>query len=136
MNRGGSAMLAIDGHLDLAMNALNWDRDLTKSVETIRQQEAGMTEKGRACNTVSLPELRKAKIAVCYATVIARVQQPSSPLAGYRTHEVAYAQSMGQLAWYREMERQGEIRMIPDLPTLERHMQEWEADPETTPLGI
>ena len=30
-----------DGHLDLAMNALEWNRDLTQTVEAIRQREAG-----------------------------------------------------------------------------------------------
>ncbi|MBC7254941.1 MAG: peptidase M19, partial [Chloroflexi bacterium] len=40
-------MLLIDGHLDLAMNALNWDRNLDLDVYAIRQAEAGMTEKGR-----------------------------------------------------------------------------------------
>ena len=32
-------MLIIDGHLDLSMNALQWDRDLLQSVYTIRTQE-------------------------------------------------------------------------------------------------
>ncbi|TVR76223.1 MAG: peptidase M19 [Sphaerobacteraceae bacterium] len=129
-------MLAIDGHLDLAMNALILDRDYKASIDTIRQHEAGMTEKGRGVNTVSLPELRKAEIAVCFATVIARVQQPDSPLKGYRTHETAYSQSMGQLAWYRELQRQGEVRLLHDRAELDAHMVEWEADPENTPIGI
>ena len=34
-------MMIIDSHLDLSWNALNWKRDLTKSIEEIRRSEAG-----------------------------------------------------------------------------------------------
>ena len=37
-------MLLIDAHLDLAMNALEWNRDLNLSVEQVRQAEAGMKQ--------------------------------------------------------------------------------------------
>ena len=42
-------MRIIDAHLDLAWNALQWDRDLTRSVAAMRAAEAGMTEKETAC---------------------------------------------------------------------------------------
>ena len=38
-------MLLIDAHLDLAMNALEWNRDLKKPVQAIRQREAGLNDK-------------------------------------------------------------------------------------------
>ena len=43
------------------MNALDWNRDLRLSCAEIRQREtdAGMTDKGRGCNTVSFAELRR-----------------------------------------------------------------------------
>ena len=65
-------MLTIDAHLDLSMNAILWNRDLTLEVAEIRLAESGMKERGRGTNTVSLPELRKAEIGICLATVIAR----------------------------------------------------------------
>ena len=40
-------MILIDAHLDLAMNALNWDRNLDLPVYEIREREQGMTQKGR-----------------------------------------------------------------------------------------
>ena len=51
-------MLAFDAHLDLAWNALDWNRDLRLSCAEIRQREtdAGMTDKGRCCNTVPIRE--------------------------------------------------------------------------------
>ena len=55
-------MFIVDAHLDLSMNAMEWNRDLRKSVDDIRQREKGMTDKpDRGNNTVSFPELRKAK---------------------------------------------------------------------------
>ena len=48
-------MFIFDAHLDLAMNALEWNRDLTKSVYQIRESEKGMADKpDRGKNTVSL----------------------------------------------------------------------------------
>ena len=34
-------MMIIDSHLDLSWNALNWKRDLTKSIAEIRRSEEG-----------------------------------------------------------------------------------------------
>ena len=31
-------MLIFDGHLDLAMNAVEWNRDLSRSLEEVRRQ--------------------------------------------------------------------------------------------------
>lgn len=128
-------MLIIDGHLDIAMNAIEWDRDLNLDVYEIRKKEAGMTQKGRARGTVSLPELRKAEVAVCMATVIDRTARPNSPASGSATQEISYAKAQGQLAYYRVLEAQGKMRMITDWPTLERHLAAWRANPATEPLG-
>ena len=38
-------MLIIDAHLDLSMNALEWNRDLKQPVHAIREREKGMTDK-------------------------------------------------------------------------------------------
>ena len=66
-------MLIFDAHLDLAMNALEWNRDLTNTVEEIRRMEKGMNDKpDRGKNTVSLDALRNGNIAICVATQIAR----------------------------------------------------------------
>ena len=38
-------MLIIDAHLDLAMNAIEWNRDLQQSIQHIREKEKDMTDK-------------------------------------------------------------------------------------------
>ena len=37
---GLNTMLILDAHLDLAMNALEWNRDLTRPIDDIRAREA------------------------------------------------------------------------------------------------
>lgn len=128
-------MLLIDGHLDLAMNALNWDRNLTLDVHAIRQAEAGMTEKGRGRGTVSLPELRKAEVAICFATVIDRTRHPGSTSTGSACQEISYAKAQGQLAYYRILEDEGYVRILADWPSLQAHLEDWRQEPNA-PIGI
>jgi membrane dipeptidase len=134
-------VLVIDFHLDLAMNALDWDRDLTLPVAITRAQEAGMPGKGRGGGTVALPEMRAGRVALCSATVICRVKQPNSPASGVRSHAIAYAKAQGQLAYYRQLQADGQIRLIGDRAALDRHLAAWaawEAAPDTPqpPLGF
>jgi membrane dipeptidase len=130
-------VILIDGHLDLAMNALYWNRDLRCSAYEIREHERGMTQKGRGRGAVGFPDLRAGEVAISLATVIARVKADGSGgEIDFRTHEVAYAQAQGQLAYYRELERQGVLRLIGDAQALERHMAEWRGDANAAPLGI
>jgi membrane dipeptidase len=119
------SLLIFDAHLDLAWNALNWRRDLTLSIEEIRRSEADMIDRGRGHNTVSLPELRKAHVGICLATVLARCSKLQDPLLDYPSREVASAMAVGQLEFYRIMESQGHMRMLRDWPALESHVAEW-----------
>ena len=48
-------MLIVDSHLDLAYNAIEYNRDLSQPIEAIRKSEADMSNKRRGANTVSLP---------------------------------------------------------------------------------
>ncbi|MCW4026146.1 MAG: membrane dipeptidase, partial [Candidatus Bathyarchaeota archaeon] len=118
-------MLLIDGHLDLAMNALIWNRDLSQTVSEIRRREQGMAQKGRAMGTVAFPEMRAGEVGVCLATLIARVSSKNNLLTGYNSPEIAYAMAQGQLAYYRILESQGHIRTIKDWESLSMHVEEW-----------
>jgi len=130
-------VLLVDAHLDLAMNALNWDRNLDLTVEQIREMEAGMIpEKGRACGTVAFPEMRKGEVGLSIVTVVARTAWSGSPATGAACQEISYAKAQGQLAYYRCLESQGKIRMISTKSELQGHLGNWQADPDTTPLGM
>lgn len=134
-------MLIFDAHLDLAWNAIDWNRDLTLPVEEIRryEREHGMADKGRACNTVSFPELRRGKVAVFLATLLARLLRSGAmpAIQRYTTMEAAYAAAHGQLAYYRALEARGVLRFIKDRATLDRHVAAWEKDDSgSEPLGF
>ena len=141
MTSPSSPSLIVDAHLDLSMNALEWNRDLTRTVPEIRAREAGRTDKpDRGKGTVSLPEMRRGKVALCVATQIARFVAPDNPLNGWHSQEQAWAQTQGQLAWYRAMEERGEMRAIVDAASLTAHLDEWQraaatADADRLPIG-
>lgn len=121
------AMFIIDAHLDLSMNALEWNRDLTKAVKEINQREQGLTDKpDRGKAVVSLPELRKGNIGLVVATQIARYVAPGNSLPGWHSPEQAWAQTQGQLAWYQAMEAKGEMTQINNVASLEKHISMWE----------
>jgi membrane dipeptidase len=122
-------MFILDAHLDLAMNALEWNRDLTWTVEDIRKSETGMTDKpDRERNTVSLDAMRKGNIGICVATQIARYVKKDSNLPGWNSPQQAWAQTQGQLAWYKAMENLGEMVQIINAVQLNRHLELWEND--------
>jgi membrane dipeptidase len=129
-------MLLIDGHLDLAMNALNWNRNLDLDVHAVRRAEAGMAEKGRARGTTTLPEMRRAQLAVCLATVIDRTDRPGNPMPGSACQEISYAKAQGQLAYYRVLQAQGKVRLLTDWPSLAGHWAAWQEGGADEPLGF
>lgn len=120
-------MFTIDAHLDLSMNALEWNRDLREPVEKIRERERGKTDKpDRAKGTVSLPALRHGNIGLVVATQIGRYVAPENPLPGWFSPQQAWAQTQGQLAWYKTMEDEGEMIMIKDRRSLELQIDIWD----------
>jgi membrane dipeptidase len=119
-------MFTIDAHLDLSMNALEWNRDLRKPAAEINEREKGLTDKPDRSNAVvSLPELRKGNIGLVVATQIGRYVAPENPLPGWHSPEQAWAQTQGQLAWYKSMEEDGEMIQVNDLQSLEKHITLW-----------
>lgn len=129
-------MFIIDAHLDLSMNAMEWNRDLTWSIDEIRESESGMTDKpDRGKNTVSFEAMRKGNIGLCVATQIARYVKKSSSLPGWNSPQQAWAHTQGQLAWYRSMEAAGELVQITDLEGLDNHLKLWESPKSDVPVG-
>ena len=132
----GKKALIFDGHLDLAMNALEWNRDLRWPVDEIRKSEKGMTDKpDRANGTVSFPSMREGHIGICIATQIGRFVKAGNNLPGWRSPEQAWAQTQGQLAWYKAMEEAGEMVQICSGKDLEKHLRLWENPPGNAPIG-
>jgi membrane dipeptidase len=120
-------MLIIDAHLDHAWNALQWNRNLLDPVYLIRVHERDLKGKGRAQGTVALPEMRRGRVALCFATVLARSTGHPVPHLDYPSVAQCYAIAQGQLAYYRALERDGHIRIIRNRHELDDHIGAWEA---------
>ena len=148
--------LMIDAHLDLAWNAMSFDRDQLLEVEELRSNEKGMTGKSRGNCTTSLPEMRRGGVGVCLATILARTTPQSLPdlatdlgVIGERTHgevilrddldhanqTICCAAGQAQLAYYQLLEQQGHMRMIRNRATLDEVWTQWETDPDHAPIG-
>src|SRR5262245_43552022 len=130
-------MLLVDGHLDLSMNALEWNRDLTRPLEEVRRRETGKTDKkDRGRGVCTLSEMRRGRIGLCIATQIARYVAEDNPLPGWYAPEIAWDQTQGQLAWYRTMGDRGQMVQICDRAALARNVALWQNNPPPdAPIG-
>ncbi len=130
-------MWIFDAHLDLSMNAMEWNRDLRQDVQAIREREQGQTDKmDRARGTVAFPDMRRGGVGICVATQIARYVKQSNNLQGWYSPEQAWAQTQGQLAWYRAMEEGGQLIQINDAKSLNQHAALWAgSQPDDSPIG-
>lgn len=131
-------MLLFDAHLDLALNGVDWNRDLRCEVDNLRAQERalGMTDPGRGGSTLSLPELRRAEIGICLSTLLARQEREINHSFGWTTPQTCYAMAHAHLAWHRAMERAGLLRSIKTKSQLAHHIKDYHDHPDTAPLGF
>ena len=133
--------LIFDAHLDLALNAIEWNRDLTRPLAEVRAREAHLRDKpDRGRGTVTLPEMRRGRVAVCVATQLARLEHDAySPVFGWRSPAQAWAMTQAQLAWYKAMEEAGEMIALRDGAMLDAHFARWRDADEATvarlPIG-
>jgi membrane dipeptidase len=134
-------MLIVDAHLDLSWNALQWNRDLQQPAAAIRATEDAQAGHGAGQGTVSLPDMRRGRVALCFATLIARSTGRPEALIDYASAAQAYGVARGQLAYYRALEQMGQVRIVTNAAELDRHMAEWtdwEASPAAPqpPIGL
>ena len=85
-----------DGHLDLALFALAHNRDMTEPAAVSNRREEGMAdglERGRGA--VSLPDMRRGRVALCQSSLAARVNRKIQPVSrldlDFGTQAMAYA---------------------------------------------
>ncbi len=126
-------MWIVDGHLDLAWNALQWNRDITRSVAELRQAPgvpvavvSGLAPNAAIVPTVALPEMRAGRIGLCFATLLVRSTGRPVPHLDFPSPLQAHAVAHGQLAYYRALQRTGLIRLIGTHADLLKHSIDWE----------
>lgn len=131
-------MLIFDAHLDLAFNAIDWNRDLRMSITELRAHETqlGLTDPGRCNCTVTFPELRRGGVRTGVATLFARLEPSVAHPIGYTTPEACYAAAHGHLAYYRAMELAGWVKMLKTRGELSAHLAACQADPTGVSFGF
>ncbi len=110
----------IDTHLDLSMNAIGFDRDLCLPVAEINRREQHMKDhpaRGKA--TVSFPQMRSGGVVLAMGTLLARSSPNGFPTGGYKRVDIdfvsplhASAFAAGQIDYYHQLEKAGEIAII------------------------
>ena len=129
----------IDGHLDLAWNALHFGRDYRYPVATTRERELGGSVVARTGTaTLGLPELRAAGVALIFATLYAPPAHATmSDKVGYQDAEAAHAQYLEQLDLYRRWadEQPDDFSLITARDELEALLAVYH-DSEQAPLGL
>ena len=131
-----------DGHLDLALFALAYNRDMTEPAAVSNQREEGMTDAlDRGLGAVSLPDMRRGRVAVCQSSLAARVNREARPVnrldLDFATQSMAYANAQGQLSYYRVLEEAGEVGLVRSVQDLDRLWERWETEEGSDlPVGI
>ena len=121
-------MLIFDAHLDMAWNALEWNRNLELPVAKIREFEKQFKDIVPGPPTVSWDALRKGRVGITVSTLLPRLHRRDKVLSHYQSREAAYGACYGQLYYYKSLVAKGVLREIPDAETLEAHVREWEQD--------
>ena len=135
-----SQPLIIDLHLDLAWDALFWNRDLTLTAHEVREQERSeipqvADDYDTGSCTVTFPEMRRGSVGIMLSTIMSRTEpRYRKRRDGMRTQEQAIAMGRGHLEYYRAMARRGEIAPVTSLGDLEAAVEAWKDPAPGTPV--
>ncbi|NHZ71937.1 MAG: peptidase M19 [Aquificales bacterium] len=132
-------MLIIDAHLDLAYNALNNGRSLTKSAADIRQTELPNSNRGQA--TATFPDMQKGGIGLVFGTLFVTPSHAKLAVMGdkmtYHNADQAHGYAMQQLDYYHRLTDEVEyIRLATNSASLDAILHSHENEDEETLLGI
>jgi len=124
-------MLIVDAHLDLAYNALNFNRNLRLELEELRASEPKGYADGVA--TVTIPELKKGGIGLVFGTLFTK--PATSPIGdgsgkmAYRNSAEANKNAMSQLDYYHRLADEDEtLRLVGNLKDLDQVVESHQSD--------
>lgn len=130
-------MILVDGHRDIAYDAINFGRDYRASVAENRARES-QTDWGRNNGdaTTGLPDALRGNIALTFATLfvepatyqswggMSSVMIPNHP--HYSTPQEAYDQALAQLEYYKRLDAESDlIRLIYTQRDLDAVLAGW-----------
>lgn len=116
-------LFIVDGHLDIAYNALKFGRDFRRTVAELRQQEADAPSPNGIA-TIALPDLMQAGVGLALASIF--VMPINSPMkfvyhepTTYENAHDAHRKGMAQLDYYHRLADESDaIRLVTDLASL------------------
>jgi membrane dipeptidase len=132
----GRRVFIVDGHEDIASNALHNDRDVRLSVQDIRASQASRPTNSPAASPgmeeqamIGLPELRLGGVGLVFATIFTFHGEP----------ETTTKAGLDQLFFYHDLARQDiGVRLIRSVSELDALARDWNAapTPEERPVGL
>lgn len=127
--------MIVDGHEDLALNALSYGRDYLTSAHAIRAGETGTpAEEGMGRCMLGLTDWLRGRVGLVVATLQTVPRQYALPgEVTYRTPDEAHQQALAQLSVYvRWTELSEHLVIVRDSAQLDKVASSW-ADPQADP---
>jgi membrane dipeptidase len=118
-------MLIVDAHLDLAYEALRFNRDLRLDVATIRERETRRASHPNGTITTTVPAMLEGGVGIAFATLFAmpesmNTKMPANTRLVYRNSEEAARAASEQLDYYHRLADEEErVRLVGDLASLD-----------------
>lgn len=108
----------VDAHLDIAYNALCFNRDYRRGARRTRALEAGSAQQKENGQTiVGLPDMIRGRVGLTFGTIFvgprdSHTSALTAPLS-YATVPEAHASGVRQLDWYHHwQDREEHVRLI------------------------
>ncbi len=123
-------MIIVDAHLDIAFNALTWNRDYRVHPLKHREREGY----AHPIATTGLPDALLGRVAVAFASIFNEPDngKPSPvpyPHPRYRTVKEAYTEGMRQMDYYHRLaDESGQIRLLQTAADLDTVLATYEPD--------
>ncbi len=135
-------MLIVDAHQDLAWNVLAFDRDYTLSASETRRRERGSEAPIHNGDTLlGWPDYQRGRVAIVFATLFAA---PARRKLGpwdtqcYRDFAEAVDRYQAQIDVYHRLveDHPDKFRLLRAQEELHDHLDEWESDASSPPVGL
>jgi membrane dipeptidase len=124
-------MIVVDGHEDIAMNALAFDRDYRRSVSSTRQQEVRpeiIARNGTA--TIGLPDALRGRVALTFSTLFVAPRTRNTvpwEAFSYGDPEEAYALASQQMDYYERLaDEHDQIKLVRTQADLNSVLATWD----------
>jgi len=130
-----ATQLIVDAHLDMAYNALVWQRDYHHAARYTRQQEEGTpAAKHNGQCLVGLPDLVRGRVGLVFGTIFTqpKSRSMSSYEEVYSDAEEAHAQGMTQFDFYRRWAENDpqHIKLVTHKSVLQEVCEAWGVEVE------